>query len=77
MLPPLHHSLRELNAILSDKTLIEQLGSAELIEQISKTDLGYRLFTTRYILDVVVRYLPSDYPGPGQFTLDYRPLQRR
>jgi hypothetical protein len=70
-LPPLAQSTREIRALLADPKLQELLGSAEAINQITRTETGYFLMTGKYVLSVDVEY-GSTYgiagPIPFSFT---------
>jgi hypothetical protein len=70
-LPPFYQSLREMEAVLTDPRLHELLGSAEMIQQVSKTDEGYLVLTQNYLVRVDLRYLPAKMLGPAHFELEF------
>ncbi len=77
-LPPFAQSAREIDAIVTDPDLYELLGSAEMIEQIIKTDGGFAVISTHYYLRVDVEYLPSRLVGPASFQLRFgQPIDLR
>lgn len=76
-LPPLAQSVRELQAILADPHVQEELGSAEAIEEIVRTDNGYELKTQSRRLPVDVQYKPAKRPGPVPFELQFYPAINR
>lgn len=69
LLPPLYHSLKEIQAIVNDERLTEALTSADRIETISRVPEGYVVITNKSILYVDVVYRSQDKPGPGVFDL--------
>lgn len=73
-LPPLAQSSKEIQAILADPRLQEQLGSAEVIHEIIRTNGGYVVMTQSYSMRVDVHY--SNEPrriGPVSFHLEFYP----
>ncbi|MBS0624907.1 MAG: hypothetical protein JSS32_02515 [Verrucomicrobia bacterium] len=70
-LPPLAQSSREIQAILVDPRLQEMLGSAELIQSITRTEEGYVVITSNYQLRVDVEYKSSQRIGPVSFDLQF------
>ena len=78
-LPPGIQRTRELLALLQDPRLFDLLGSAEMIELIEKTEMGYLLYTDHFKLAVNVHYLPRTdrFAGPVKFALEFeQPVQR-
>ncbi|OGN63792.1 MAG: hypothetical protein A3E80_06725 [Chlamydiae bacterium RIFCSPHIGHO2_12_FULL_49_9] len=71
VLPPFYESVREIQALLSDSRLHERLGSAETIEGIARTEMGYLIETGNYRLEVEMEYLPAGRPGPAKFRFDF------
>ncbi len=70
-LPPFAQSTKELKAILSDPQMQDQMGSAEFIEKIIKTDEGYIIITQHYLMHVDVHYQEAARPGPVPFELEF------
>jgi hypothetical protein len=70
LLPPLFHTLSEIETIISDERLVQELGSAEGITKLEKVEGGYLITTFRYQLKVDVNYLHQEkIIGPAQFDL--------
>lgn len=79
-LPPLAQSTRELQALLSDSQLYSNLGSAEIIQDIIRTDHGYLVLTQNYAMRVDVKYGSEEQKkmGPVPFQMEYHlPLDLR
>jgi hypothetical protein len=70
-LPPLYQSLKEINAILSDKRLSDELGSSQAITGIKRIKNGYLITTFKYQLKVDVIYVPQKIMGPAKFELKF------
>ena len=70
-LPPLPQSIREIDAILSHDFLKTEDMTPEMIWQIQKTEYGYVLETTHFIIPVEVCYQPQNMPGPVPFNVTY------
>lgn len=72
-LPPLAQSIRELKALVDDPRLYQSLGSAEVIEEISRTNGGYLVFTKNYSMHVGVTILRNhkERVGPVEFELQF------
>ncbi len=71
LLPPLYHTLSEIEAIISDERLAQELGSAEGITKIERVDEGYVITTFRYQLKVDVNYIPQQMIGASKFELTF------
>ena len=71
ILPPLYHSLNEIQAIISDERLAQELGSAVLIMSIKKIEDGYLITTNKSCLKVEVIYVPQELIGPAKFELEF------
>lgn len=72
LLPPLYEGIAEIRAILTDEKLSEVLTSGEVIQEIHKTDAGYMFYTNHHQLNVVVKKLPAQGPGPAKFELEFK-----
>lgn len=72
MLPPLYHTLNEIQAIISDPRLAQEIGSAEAIIKIERIEDSY-LITTAYNtqLKVDVIYIPQRLIGASHFELKF------
>lgn len=70
-LPPLPQSIREIEAILTDDFLKSPEMTAETIWQIQKTDTGYILETTNFIIPINMIPLPPKNIGPAQFDMQF------
>jgi len=75
-LPPFYQSLNEYKALLTSQELAQKLGSAESIRDIERTENGFLVRTTRYMLNVEVVYDPPKQPGPSQFHFVFHDLER-
>ncbi len=77
VLPPIHQSAKEMQAVLKDHRLYENLSAGEEILEIIRIENGYAVFTTSYYIEVELKYLPSENLGPRQFELFFnKPLLR-
>ena len=70
-LPPLPQSIREIEAILTNDFLKFPEMTAETIWQIQKTDTGYLLETTHFIIPIDMIPIPGKKIGPIQFTMEF------
>ncbi len=72
-LPPLAQSRRELQAVLADNRFYNSLGSAEMIQEIIRTNEGFLIFTQNYSMHVDVKYGGGDRRviGPIHFELEF------
>ena len=70
-LPPLPQSIREIQAILTDDFLKSEEMTAETIWQIQKTDTGYILETTNFIIPINMLPIPGKKIGPSQFDVQF------
>ena len=72
-LPPLAQSVRELQALLADGRLYEALGSAEVIQEIVKTERGYLVMTQNYSMEIDIKYGGGEKRiiGPVHFELEF------
>lgn len=80
MLPPLGKTLTEIEAIISDSRLAQELGSAEGITRIEKTENGYLITTFRYQLEVDIIEIPQELIGAYKFELKFHekiPLEQK
>ena len=66
-LPPLYESLSEYKSLLGDEELSNKLGSAEGIQDVKRTEKGFRITTKKYNLDVDIVFEPQSHPGPAKF----------
>lgn len=73
-LPPWIQTAIEKDVILKDPRFKERLGDEAVVE-IVKVPGGYTVFTAEHQLDVYVTYVPMDYCGPAEFTLEFGPLK--
>lgn len=73
LLPPLAQSTREIQTLLADPRFYSSLGSAELIEQITRNDTGYLVATQHYTMQVDLRTIRREKPicGPAQFEFEF------
>ena len=74
-LPPLAQSTRELQTLLSDSQFYANLGSAELIKNIIRTETGYLILTQHYAMNVDVKYGGKGDPkliGPIHFEFEFQ-----
>jgi len=78
-LPPLHQSVREIEALLSDSHLAQYLGNGERINNIMRTENGFLVATQNYLMDVEVHYNKNNHlVGPAQFELEFKmPIDMR
>ncbi|OGN56034.1 MAG: hypothetical protein A3D96_01685 [Chlamydiae bacterium RIFCSPHIGHO2_12_FULL_44_59] len=74
LLPPLAQSIRELQALLSDARLYQSLGSAEVIQEITRVGDGYWLRTEHYAMKVLLKYGGREerMMGPIHFELEFQ-----
>jgi len=73
VLPPLYQNTKEIKKILNDDRLYEKLGSDQIIENISKSNTGWIITTSKYKLKIDVEYLPkSKILGPIDFKLNFQ-----
>ncbi len=73
-LPPLAQSTRELQAVLSDNQFYQNLGGAELIKEIIRTEKGFLVLTQNYVMRVDVKYGSrgdQKMVGPVSFELEF------
>ena|GEM_PF-1205250 len=70
-LPPLPQSIREIEAILSNDFLKSDEMTTETIWQIQKTDTGYILETSNFIIPINMIDLPPKNIGPSQFDAQF------
>lgn len=66
-LPPLYESLSEYKSLLGSEELSNKLGSAEGIQDVKRTEKGFRISTMKYHLDVDIVFEPQSHPGPAKF----------
>ncbi|MEI6531795.1 MAG: hypothetical protein WCN87_03135 [Chlamydiota bacterium] len=73
VLPPLAQSLREIKALAQDPELYSLLGSAEMIENITKTSTGYLITGSSKQVAATISYLPATKGrvGPASFEFTY------
>lgn len=67
LLPPLFQTASEIEGLLKSPKLGTTLNDAEVIMSITKTDDGYRITTNKHHVDVQVKTLKQDRPGPARF----------
>ncbi len=74
-LPPLAQSSREIQAMLGDSHMQEYLGSAEMVQNIIRTEGGFAIMTQHYLMRVDVEYksLGGGFVGPAAFDLHFYP----
>lgn len=77
-LPPLAQSTRELQTLLSDPRVYQSLGSAEIIQNITRTETGYLIVTQHYALPVDIKYGEGDRKiiGPQEFEFEFQEPRR-
>lgn len=71
VLPPAWQGIKELQTILQDRTLSQYLDSGDYIEGINRTENGWAITTNHGLVEVEVRSLPQDVPGPEKFELKF------
>jgi len=78
-LPPFFHTLREIEAIISDSRLHEELGGGEPILEVKRVDEGYLILTNRYTLKVeVIYHFPHElWCGIGEIELKFNEKEVR
>lgn len=78
ILPPLAQSIRETEALLSDPKFYNSLGSAEMIEEIIRTESGFLVITQNYAMRVDVKYKGREggRVGPVAFDLEFHSPDR-
>jgi len=69
LLPPVYESTREYKALITNRELTTQLGSAEMIRDIKRDETGFTVTGLHHTLKVDVVYDPISHPGPAQFHL--------
>jgi len=77
VLPPLYHSLNEIQGIISDERLAKELGSAQGIIEIKKVEKGYLITSYKYQLKVDVIYIPQEIIGSSKFELKFHKKKPR
>jgi len=70
-LPPFFQGKREIESILSNQELYQYIPAGDLIQQITKTPIGYMIITNKRIVAVTVKYASSDHIGPLRFSLEF------
>lgn len=71
-LPPLAQSSREIQALLTHSQFYQNLGSAEQIQNIIRTEEGYLVLTQNYAMLVDIKYGGEQKRiGPVQFQLEF------
>ena len=70
-LPPMPESLREIEAILSHEFLKSPEMTAETIWQIQKTETGFILETTHFIIPIEIISLPKENLGPAPLEVQF------
>lgn len=70
-LAPLNESIAEIQAILNNRTLRSSLKTSEAIQEIIRTEDGYLVITNNYQLQIDLKYLPADKPGPQKYELKF------
>lgn len=72
LLSPLNQSRIEIEMILKHDSLGQLLPSGEGIEEIKRSEDGYTVRTESTEVEIEVKYLPTDRPGPQQFDLIFK-----
>jgi hypothetical protein len=70
-LAPLHQSIAEIEAILTNPELTNHLSSGNQIREITKIDDGYLLITNENVLKVKFTYDKKGRIGPKKFTIKF------
>ena len=70
-LPPMPESLREIEAILSHEFLKSPEMTAETIVQIQKTERGFILETTHFVIPIEIISLPQENLGPAPLDVQF------
>ncbi len=68
-LAPFYQSRNEIKSVMSHPQVVEQL-EIQGITKIEKISSGYKISTDKCELEVQVKYLPQDRPGPRQYALE-------
>lgn len=72
-LPPLWQGVKEMEAILKSEQLKEHFTSGDQIQEIIKGENNtYYVRGNNAACIVEVTYLPTERPGPAQFTLNFK-----
>ena len=74
LLPPFAQSVRELHEVL---TGLQDIPAGEMIEAVERTEQGYQVITSHYIVQVEMEYLPRQQIGPMPFQLHFSELVHR
>jgi hypothetical protein len=72
VLPPLAESTREIQALMKDSHLHQILTSAEVVEQVIRTEGGYLVLTQKRLVPIDIEYHSQEKPGPLAFTFRVR-----
>lgn len=67
LLPPLYHTIAEIEGMLSNPNMSKALESGEPIISIERTEEGYRITSLRHRVDVTVTQVNQHKPGPAKF----------
>jgi hypothetical protein len=70
-LPPMAQSSKELQAVLRSDFLRSEEMTAEAIVKIEKTDEGFIMETTHFIIPILIHYVPRDGAGPSLFDVEF------
>ena len=70
-LPPAWQGVKELQTILQDRGLSQYLESGDNIEGITRVEKGWIITTNHSVIDVEVKPIPQDVPGPEKFELKF------
>lgn len=71
VLPPAWQGIKELQAILQNRELSQHLDSGDYIEGINRSEQGWVLTTNHSLIEIEVKPLQQDVPGPERFELKF------
>jgi len=68
-LAPLYQSIKEIEHVLKDESLKEQLSSGDAVLEVKRVENGYLVYTSKYVIQVDIKYARQDLIGPAKFEL--------
>jgi hypothetical protein len=73
-LPPFAEAKREVKAILESEELAEFIPYSDCLEQIIKTENGYRIITNKREVEATIHYEENSNMGTKKFSIEYNSL---
>ncbi len=73
-LPPFAEAKREIKAILESEELAQFIPYGDCLEQIIRTEEGYRIITNKREVEAIIHCEESSTPGPKKFNIEYKSL---